>query len=69
MWLAIDGTYYMGGQTTVDGIAKDNRISNTRLEATILVPTGKKSGLKLSFSKVAVVLVGTDFSTVTLLWK
>lgn len=68
MWVAVNGTYYMGGHTTINDIAKDDRISNTRIGATVVLPTGKKSGLKLAFSKGAVVLVGTDFTTFSIGW-
>lgn len=69
MWVAVNGTYYMGGHTSINDVAKDDRISNTRIGATVVLPTGKKSGLKLAFSKGAVVLAGTDFTTYSIGWN
>ena len=68
MWAAFDATYYVGGNSTVNGVAKDDRVSNFRMGATVVLPTGKRSGLKFSFSKGVVVARGTDFATFTLGW-
>src|SRR4029453_14247573 len=33
-WLAADATYYTGGQSTLDGVAKDDGLGNSRLGIT-----------------------------------
>ncbi|ULQ53191.1 transporter [Flavihumibacter fluvii] len=68
MWVAINTTYYAGGTTTVDGVPKNDRVSNFRLGVTVALPTGKSSALKLAFSKGAVVVAGTNFTSASLGW-
>jgi hypothetical protein len=58
LWLSIDGTWYSGGQTTVDGVAAADRQSNTRIGATLAVPLGRFQGLKLAWAKGATVRFG-----------
>ena len=68
-WAALNATYYTGGKTTVDGVSNDDKVSNVRLGSTLVVPTGKKSGLKLAFSTGAVVVRGSNFTTVSVGWS
>jgi hypothetical protein len=68
-WAAFNATYYVGGQSSVNDKPNDDRLSNVRLGATLVLPTGKRSGLKLAFSKGAVVARGTDFTTFSLGWN
>jgi hypothetical protein len=68
-WAAIDATYYVGGNSTVDGVPNDDRLSNFRWGTTLVLPTGKRSGLKIAFSKGAIVVRGSNFTTVSLGWS
>jgi len=68
-WAAFDATYYTGGQSTVDGVANDDKVSNVRLGTTLVLPTGKQSGLKFAFSKGAVVVKGSNFTTISVGWS
>lgn len=68
-WAALNATFYVGGNSSVDGVANDDQVSNFRLGATLVLPTGKRSGLKLAFSKGAVVVRGTDFTTISVGWS
>ena len=38
LWLAVDGTWYTGGQTSLDGVLGADRQDNARLGATLAVP-------------------------------
>ncbi len=69
MWVAINGTYYAGGQSSVNDIYKDDRLANARLGATLALPVGKRNVLKIAYSKGAVIRVGANFSTITLGWS
>ena len=69
LWLSLDGTWYSGGQTTVDGVALANRQSNTRIGATLAVPLGRLQGVKLAWSKGASVRFGQDFTTYGLTYQ
>jgi hypothetical protein len=68
-WLAINSTYYVGGQSTINNKESDDRQSNFRLGFTGVLPTGKFSSLRLSASTGAVVRVGQDFTTYSIGWQ
>jgi len=68
-WAAVDATYYTGGNVTVNGKSKDNRLSNLRWGLTVAVPSGKHSAFKLSYSSGAYVVTGTNFNTLALAWS
>lgn len=68
LWAAINTTYYVGGNSSVNGITKDDRLSNFRVGATLVLPTGKKSALRIAYSSGAVVVVGTDFQSFSIGW-
>jgi hypothetical protein len=65
----VDGTWYSGGRTTVDGVDKLDLQRNTRLGATWSVPVGTRQSLKLAYSAGATTRVGADFRTITAAWQ
>ena len=48
-WLSADATYYMGGTTSLDGVAGNNFQSATRAGFTLSVPLGDGFSAKASF--------------------
>jgi hypothetical protein len=62
MWVALNTTYYAGGQTTIDDIYNDDRQSNSRVGLTSVLPIGKRSSIKLAVSTGAVVRIGQDYT-------
>lgn len=68
-WVAINSTYYVGGNSAVNDIVKDDRASNSRIGLTTVFPTGKLSSLKLAVSTGAVVRIGQNFNTVSIGWQ
>jgi hypothetical protein len=69
MWLALDATYYTGGNSSIDGVIKDDRQNNSRIGATFVFPVLKNSSLKLAASTGAVVRAGADFNTFSIGWQ
>jgi hypothetical protein len=69
LWLAVDGTYYTGGRTTVDGVQNSDRQENTRAGLTLSVPIGKSQSLKFSWSDGASTRFGGDFTTYGVAWQ
>jgi hypothetical protein len=67
-WAAFDITYYGGGSTTQNGVAKNDEISNVRYGFTLALPTGKRSSLKIAFSDGAYILYGANFYTISVGW-
>ena len=68
-WLAVNGTYYAGGRTTLDGVKRNDELGNTRLGATLALPVDRRNSVKLHASKGVSVRFGEDFSTVGLAWQ
>ena len=68
-WAAFDATYYVGGRTTIQGVANDDRQSNSRIGATLALPVGRRHSVKLAVSRGAIIRYGADFSTISLGWQ
>jgi hypothetical protein len=68
MWIAITSTFYTGGKSAVNDTYKDDRQTNVRVGSMLSVPVGKRSTLKIAYSKGAIVRIGSDFSTISVGW-
>jgi len=68
-WIAFDATYYTGGNSTIDGVVKDDRQANSRIGITGVLPTGRFSSLKISMSKGVIVRLGQNFTTFSIGWQ
>jgi hypothetical protein len=66
LWGSIDGTYYGGGRTTVDGVEKDDRQSNARVGATLALSVSRRHSIKLYASKAVATRIGGDFDLIGL---
>lgn len=62
IWFAVDGTYYTGGSTTVDGMKAGDRLSNSRAGLTVAVPVTRHYSLKLVASTGVSARTGGDFN-------
>ncbi len=69
LWLALDGTWYSGGQTSLDGVSDVDRLQNTRIGTTLAYSLGHGHMLKVAWSKGASVRIGQDFTTVGLTYQ
>jgi hypothetical protein len=69
MWVAIDATYYTGGESTVGGVRKDNKLDNWRFGFTLAMPLDKHHSIKFSGSTGVVTRTGTDFNAYLLAWQ
>ncbi|MEH6587817.1 MAG: transporter [Halioglobus sp.] len=67
-WLSLDANYFAGGRTTVDGLRKDDRQSNSRWGLTWTRPITKKQLIKLNVSTGVITRIGNDFDSVGLGW-
>ena len=63
MWVALNTTYYEGGQTTLNGVDKADRQSNSRAGLTFSMPVGKDYSLKINWSRGATTRIGSNFTT------
>lgn len=68
MWVALNATFYTGGQSSVNDVYKDDRLSNTRIGGTLALPVGKRHVLKIAYNKGAIIRIGANFSTISIGW-
>jgi hypothetical protein len=69
LWVALDGTYYTGGRTTVDGVEGNDLQKNTRLGVTVALPVNRYISIKLSGSTGVSTRTGSDFDALGLFWQ
>jgi hypothetical protein len=69
IWAALDGTFYWGGRTTIDGVLGDNMQENSRLGFTFAMPVNIYHSIKLNLSTGASTRTGSDFDAITLAWQ
>jgi hypothetical protein len=69
IWVGVDGTYYTGGRTTIDGVEDDDVQQNSRLGVTIALPVDRHHAVKLYASTGASTRVGGDFDTAGIIWQ
>ena len=69
LWVAATTTYYTGGTTTLDGVEKDDRMSNWRWGLTLAVPVNRYNSVKLFGSRGAYTRVGGDYDMVGVAWQ
>jgi hypothetical protein len=62
-WLALDGNYYSGGATSVNGTTPINSLANSRYGLTFSQPIGTGLSAKLSWSRWLSGRFGQNFST------
>jgi hypothetical protein len=68
-WIAFDATTYRGGQATVDGAKVGERLTSTRVGATLAFRVGSRHGVKIAYSTGAIVRFGADFDTFSVGWQ
>lgn len=69
VWVALDGTYYTGGRTTVNGVKSDDGLSNSRAGLTVAFPVDRHHSIKVFASKGISVRYGDDFTIVGAAWQ
>jgi hypothetical protein len=66
IWVAVDGTYYTGGRTTIDGVEGNDLQKNSRLGVTVALPVNRHTSVKLYGSTGVSTRTGSDFDAVGL---
>lgn len=66
MWVSVNGTWFNGGKTFVDGRELGDLYDNWRVGATWSAPVGKGHSLKLQFHVGAFATRGYDYNTISL---
>ncbi len=65
LWLALDGNYFAGGESTVDGTPQAGQQRSSRVGVTLSLPLHKRHSLKIAAHTGAYTRLGADFDIVT----
>jgi len=70
LWASIDGNYWYGGGTTVNGVTRIGSLqANSRIGGTISIPFTKHQSVKFSFSDGELARIGGTFKTASFAWQ
>ncbi len=69
IWLALDANHYLGGAARIDGVGSNDRLSSSRLGATLSLPIGVQHSIKIAGSSGVSVRTGTDFDALAVFWQ
>ena len=64
LWGALDGNFWSGGQTTVDGTVNDDKQHNSRVGLTLSKSLGRSHSLRVAASRGAITRIGGDFTSI-----
>jgi hypothetical protein len=64
LWAAIDGNFWRGGQTSVDGTVNDDMQQNSRVGLTVSMDLRRGHSLRVATSRGAVTRIGGDFTSI-----
>ena len=69
IWVAIDGTWYRGGETTVNGVKADSLQENTRFGLTVALPVDRRNSVKIYGSTGVSSRTGDDYDGLGVAWQ
>jgi hypothetical protein len=69
IWLAVDGTYYSGGTTTIAGVSEGERQDNSRMGLTAAFPIDRHQSLKIFAATGVYARAAGDFDSVGVAWQ
>ena len=69
MWIAVDGTYYTGGRTTINGAQNYDLQQNSRVGVTFALPIARLQSIKIAYSRGARTTIGGDFQTIGIAYQ
>lgn len=70
MWVSLDGNYWFGGTTTLDGVENPlSRQSNSRIGGTVAIPITRHQSLKFGYSNGTYIRFGGDYQNASAAWQ
>ena len=69
IWASIGSTYYTGGETSIDGVDKNDALDNVRTGFTVAVPVNRHHSVKIFGSTGISTRTGTDFDSLGAVWQ
>jgi hypothetical protein len=69
-WVSLDGNFWWGGITTLDGVRNPNtKQTSSRIGGTAAFRVSKHQSIKASYSKGAYIRFGNDYHNVSFAWQ
>ena len=68
-WISLDGLYFTGLRTTVNGVKGDNEQSQVRAGMTVALPIDRQNSVKLNASTGLYTRTGSEFSIFGVAWQ
>jgi hypothetical protein len=68
-WVSLDGIYFTGGRTTLNGVRGDNEQANTRGGLTLALPVDRYNSIKLNASTGITTRTGSEFGIFGVAWQ
>lgn len=69
VWASLDGTYFAGGRSTLNGQLANDLQSNWRLGGTLAIPVDRRDSVKLYASRGVSARTGNDFDLFGVAWQ
>lgn len=69
IWGSLDGTYFMGGRTTLNGVKGEDLQQNWRVGGTLAFPVDRYHSVKLYASKGVSARTGNSFDLLGIAWQ
>jgi hypothetical protein len=69
LWASIDGNFWYGGRTSLNGVAGATLQTSSRIGATCSIPLNKHQSVKFSYSNGTYVKFGGNFQNVSVAWQ
>jgi hypothetical protein len=69
MWVSLDGNYFAGGRSILDGVRSDNLQRNWRAGATLAMPIDTHNSFKLYASRGVSARTGDNFDLIGIVWQ
>ena len=70
LWISLDGNYWFGGKTSVDGLENAATLQrNSRVGVTVSFPLSRHQSLKLSYNNGAYIRYGGNYQNISLGWQ
>jgi hypothetical protein len=64
VWAAVDGNFWVGGQSTVGGTVLDDKQQNSRVGLTVVTRVGRHHSVRVAISRGAYTRIGGDFDSI-----
>lgn len=70
LWASLDGNFWVGGQSKVNGIENPNTLQrNSHIGSTVSFPLNRRQSFKFSYNRGAYVLYGGNYQNISLGWQ